>query len=98
LFAALDAERQALLIGPALRYPTEGRGLIWPRPDVDEIDKSLISLMKVQADIKLCRDAADRIADPKLAVKMRHTADQLEQQIREMDRLYVGALLRKPKV
>jgi hypothetical protein len=65
---------------------------------MDELDKSLMSLIKVQADIKRCRDAADRIADPKLASKMRHTADQMEQQVREMDRLYVGALLGKPKV
>jgi hypothetical protein len=65
---------------------------------MDELNKSLMSLIKVQADIKRCRDAADRIADPKLAAKMRHTADQMEQQVREMDRLYVGAILGKPKV
>ena len=65
---------------------------------MDEIDKSLISLMKVQADIKRCRDASDRIVDPKRATKMRLTADRLEAQVREMDRLYVGALIGKRKV
>jgi hypothetical protein len=65
---------------------------------MDEFDKSLIALTKVQAEIKRVREVADRIGNRKLAAKMRHTADKLEQQTREMDRGYANALLRKPKV
>jgi hypothetical protein len=58
---------------------------------MDEIGKSLGLLVRVQGDIKRCREAADRISGRKYAAKLNHMADEMEQAVRELDRLVAGA-------
>jgi hypothetical protein len=48
---------------------------------------SLDFLIRVQGEIKRCRDLADRSSDRKLAAELYRIADEMVQRVRELDRL-----------
>jgi hypothetical protein len=53
---------------------------------MEETD-SLDFLIAVQGTIKRCRELAAQTSDTKLAVKLYRIADEMEQRVRELDRL-----------
>ena len=53
---------------------------------MEETD-SLDFLIGVQGEIKCCRELADRASDRKLAAELNCIADEMEQRVREQDRL-----------
>jgi hypothetical protein len=48
---------------------------------------SLDFLIGVQGEIKRCREPADLASDRKLAAELTRIADEMEQRVRELDRL-----------
>jgi hypothetical protein len=71
----------------------------WPRPLIPlgrgfrfslvlmEETGSLDFLIGVQGEIKRCREPADLASDRKLAAELTRIADEMEQRVRELDRL-----------
>jgi hypothetical protein len=53
---------------------------------MEETD-TLDFLIRVQGDIKRCRELAARASDTKFALKLYRIADEMEQRVRELDRL-----------
>ena len=53
---------------------------------MEEID-SLNFLIRVQREIKRCRELADQSSDRRAATVLYQIADEMERQVREMDRL-----------
>jgi hypothetical protein len=74
--------------GPAPFDPREGRRFSSPDwfGSMEETD-SLDFLIAVQGTIKRCRELAAQTSDTKLAVKLYRIADEMEQRVRELDRL-----------
>jgi acyl-CoA reductase-like NAD-dependent aldehyde dehydrogenase len=52
---------------------------------------SLDFLIAVQGAIKRCRESAAQTSDTKLASKLYRIADEIEQRVRELDRLELSA-------
>jgi hypothetical protein len=53
---------------------------------MEEIDP-LKFLIRVQGELKRCRELADRSSDRKFAADLYRVADEMEQRVRELDRL-----------
>jgi hypothetical protein len=53
---------------------------------MEEIDP-LNFLIRVQGELKRCRELADRSSDRKFAADLYRLADEMEQRVRELDRL-----------
>jgi hypothetical protein len=53
---------------------------------MEQID-SLNFLIRVQGEIKRCRELADRSSDRKFAADLYRLADEMEKRVRELDRL-----------
>jgi len=53
---------------------------------MEETD-SLDFLIGAQGEIKRCRELANRASDRKLAAELYRLADEMEQRLRELDRL-----------
>jgi len=54
---------------------------------MEETDCPLDFLIRVQGEIKRCRDLADLSCERELAAQLYRIADEMERQVRELDRL-----------